>query len=819
MADCANSAGAASEPVTAEVLTSCPGYGKSYTTDARICRLDAAGTTAEQDGPDPAAVAAAAAAAAAAGQDGLQFLCSKYSSLITRLREEVLARQQAEAEARLLEKRLRDEYQIWEQEKSTMATDHRRLREEISSLRSQLLGERHQREQVWGVLSSSSRGPSPSAARETHRPLEDLGVPPQTVRQQQVQHEQHQRLMSLLEEHSELQAEHRDLQEELAVCKEHLSRWRRKASDLEGQVTCATKVQQEAEGKARCLQEEMRQALRSASIARSRERSAVQRTLQEEQTLQDREERLKALRHDSRLNAKRADSAESQLAIANACEMEHQELARESEELKQRLRMAQEQGESLRLSHQQAEQSEARAAERAGEAKGELRAAQALGQASSDRARDLEDQLAATRDALAEVEADRVAKAGWAERLGRELADARSGEHEACCQRAHAAQELRKVRKQLDRVVGVGGGSAAATGGQLAECRKKLSEFEAACGRQENELAEERRARERCHLEAIRSGEKLRVARSQTAQLREKLRVVEEAELRFPSRFSARTASRGPRQQVSRGQPPQLGGPAACSGMARSSSTPAGKARSRPGQRVVSSRNSGPQAIEWDKDAWQKSPAEPLAAESSPGHWLENDIVDALLPPSPNPHPPPASASRTPPVADYLQPWPGSSPSTGDHGVQAVRDFVAQEEERLSFLSGEYGQSWEERGARTRSTSPQGSGVSARAALPPSWRSYEEQPRPSAPSQAALSQSLEGPRLPPPPPSLDKDISAMLSVQPRVLQVPSTSGDTPELVTAACSETSRCHNCGEAYIADSLFCRHCGKKRDQAPPE
>ena len=49
-------------------------------------------------------------------------------------------------------------------------------------------------------------------------------------------------------------------------------------------------------------------------------------------------------------------------------------------------------------------------------------------------------------------------------------------------------------------------------------------------------FCQERQARERCHLEALKSTEKLRLARAQGAVLKERLRRFEEAQLRYPSR-------------------------------------------------------------------------------------------------------------------------------------------------------------------------------------------------------------------------------------------------------------------------------------------
>ena len=51
--------------------------------------------------------------------------------------------------------------------------------------------------------------------------------------------------------------------------------------------------------------------------------------------------------------------------------------------------------------------------------------------------------------------------------------------------------------------------------------------------------SQERKARERCHLEALKSAEKLRLARAQATALKERLRLFEVVELRYPSRFRA----------------------------------------------------------------------------------------------------------------------------------------------------------------------------------------------------------------------------------------------------------------------------------------
>jgi len=72
------------------------------------------------------------------------------------------------------------------------------------------------------------------------------------------------------------------------------------------------------------------------------------------------------------------------------------------------------------------------------------------------------------------------------------------------------------------------------------------------------EAAEERRARERCHVETIRAGEKLRLARSQGNQLRERVRALEEVELRYPSRHRREGTGAGQADTAAQALAPHL---------------------------------------------------------------------------------------------------------------------------------------------------------------------------------------------------------------------------------------------------------------------
>lgn len=482
------------EPTT---KVECPKCGDALLPDSKFCRHCG------HKLPLPTGFTAAAAVALpedGTSQDGLQFLCAKYSALITRLREEVLAHQQSQAEVRSLERRLRDESQRW-------AKEEEKLMREIASLKSQVYG-----------------GREPTAANDQLR------------YQHEAQQKQHQQMMTLLNEHSQLQLEERTAQDELTACRDHLSRWRRKAQDLESKSVAAEQQRSDAEKKARCAQEEMRQALRSLSGAKNRQREAEKLAKQEGSQARDLEERLKALRFDRRQNARRANGAAGRLAHAQAMEQRAADLETEVMQLQRCLQMAQSQGEEARSGNQRLEEAEERAALHAGEVKGELRAAEAVTQNHSARVKELEVQLLSAREALAEAENQRLSQTTWTQRLGHELSDARAGEQEARQREAQQSHELHEARRRLEQLVGSGGSS----GGQLAQCKRRVAELEQVCEQQEAELAEERRARDRCHMEAVKATEKLRLARAQGAQMKEKVKSLEEAELRYPSRFPPR---------------------------------------------------------------------------------------------------------------------------------------------------------------------------------------------------------------------------------------------------------------------------------------
>jgi len=479
------------------------------------------------------------------GQEGLHYLCSKYSSLITRLRQEVLARQKAEAEARLLERRLRESRCAAENEAQAAVglervhweAERRLLHNEVAALRAS------QRDacDLRGTEAEELRRSTATSARLSERcdrlheavseeAQKTLQVLDQATAGGEVLIRQGEELTRLRREHAELLSQHHDVYDELTSCRENLARWRRTGSDLEGKLEAAMSARDEAEGRARQLQEEMRQALRSASTARQREVAATSCAGRGVRELRSREARLAAVRREGQRCAQRATSAERRLRMVESYEVAAERLGLEGRELRARLDAEARACEGARVELARVEASEARAAAGAGEAQSELRAKEALAAASRQRVAELEGELARARARLEQVETDRTSCGGTIDGLRDELRTAREEREEARRERDRTAQELAESRRRLDR------GTP-----QLAECRRKLGSAEEAATRAGAEVAEERRARQRCHAEAVRVGEKLRASRSHCSQLRERVRSFEELELRYPSRFRADT--------------------------------------------------------------------------------------------------------------------------------------------------------------------------------------------------------------------------------------------------------------------------------------
>lgn len=464
--------------------------------------------------------------------DGLQYLCSKYSSLITQLKEEVLGKQRAESEARSLERRLHDEAALREVERLHCEQNCRALHEELSAL--------HARQRQVDDLRETG------VAELQHTAMANAQLNAQCERLQEARVEEAQRvtqahdqvatgnnallkqggeLMRLRYEHSELTAKHRDIHSEFTVCREHLSRWRRTATEQEGKMEAAVRSRDEAEGRARCLQEEMRQALRAASTARTREAAAALCAKRGEHELRSHEARLAAVRQEGRRYMRRAASAQRRLNVVEGCEINADKLAQENRELRIKLDRELFVNENIRANTTRADAGEARVAVSLGETRAELRAKDAVVETSRQHTTELEGELSRLRGRFEQLDGERAMCANTIEGLRQELQASREKNDEARRMTDRLVVELAESRRRADR------GAP-----QLVDLRRRLDNAESTLAIAQAETAEERRARERCHMETIRNGEKLRLARSQGEHLRERVRALEEVEMRYPSR-------------------------------------------------------------------------------------------------------------------------------------------------------------------------------------------------------------------------------------------------------------------------------------------
>lgn len=467
------------------------------------------------------------------GQEGLQYLCTKYSSLITRLREEVVGRQQAQGEARLYERRLREEASMreaerrqWEEERGSLRDEIRALRilqREVDDTRSTEVLQLRQSNATSRKLSARCDHLHEACAEEVQRTQE---VMDKAAAGSQVLLRQGEELTKLRREHADCLVHNRSTTDELATCREHLSRWRHAAGDLESRLEVAMGAREEAESRSRHLQEEMRLALRSASAARAREAATAHCAGRGHRELQSREARLSVVRKEGQRFAQRASSAERRLRVAEGYEVAAERLSSENRELHLRLEAESRLLESTRLDMARSEAAEARAAAGAGEYQSELRAKEVIAASARQRVAELEGELIHARAKLDRLEGERSSCNVTMEGLRNELKLLGDDREEMRKARDTAKSELSESRRRVDR------GTP-----QLAECKRKLQHAEEGLSKASSEVADERRARERCHAEAIRASEKLRVARQQIGHLKERVRMLEELELRYPSRL------------------------------------------------------------------------------------------------------------------------------------------------------------------------------------------------------------------------------------------------------------------------------------------
>eukprot|EP00927_Polykrikos_kofoidii_P067198 TRINITY_DN62709_c0_g1_i1.p1 TRINITY_DN62709_c0_g1~~TRINITY_DN62709_c0_g1_i1.p1 ORF type:complete len:632 (+),score=115.30 TRINITY_DN62709_c0_g1_i1:87-1982(+) len=478
--------------------------------------------------------------------DGLQYLCSKYSSLISRLKDEVLARQKAEAEVRQVERRRREESSAHDAERSLWEEDRRALRNDLSAM-TKLQHETAEHRLVEASDMQYVAKSNANLSAHCERLHENCSVEGWRTKQamerssatSEVLLRQGDELVRLRREHAELAMQHRDVRDELLACRENAKVLQRTIADLEGQLCASERGREEADARTRQTQDELRQALRQAAAAREREREASDAVSRNDREVRSREERLAAVRSDGQRHARRAVSIERRLQACEVREMQAESLAADASALRLRLENEVRACEAARVEAARAEAGEVRAVASCCAARSEALEHESRQAAAVQRTAEMEGEMAVMRSELCHLSEGRDTSLGSIEGLRQELQQARLENDECWRVRERLTAELAQARRRAER------GNP-----ELVECKRRLGGAEEALSRAQSVASEERRARERSHADAIRAGEMLRVSRSQCTRLRGQARGTEEQPLvpyaapGSPARYSSRPRGR-----------------------------------------------------------------------------------------------------------------------------------------------------------------------------------------------------------------------------------------------------------------------------------
>jgi hypothetical protein len=213
------------------------------------------------------------------------------------------------------------------------------------------------------------------------------------------------------------------------------------------------------------------------------------------------------------------------LAATECHKVAAERIAEENKALVLKLDQVQRMHEFATVDKARAAAGEARASAQAGEVLSELRLQEGAAADLRQRVAGLEEELAVSRAHVERLTGEHSSSCEAMENLREELKVARDCHEEEKSARQQTVADLIESRRKLGR-----------TPPQLAESRRRLNATEETLSRAQADAAEERRARERCHAEANRAGEKLRTTRAQNQHLRERVQTLEDIMLRYPSR-------------------------------------------------------------------------------------------------------------------------------------------------------------------------------------------------------------------------------------------------------------------------------------------
>lgn len=382
--------------------------------------------------------------------DGFQPWSASYPVLVARLRDEVSARRQGEADVLVLEGRLKEEASLHSAERVQWEDERRALRDELAAL--------------WRSRATPADGGGVAWAREE-----------EARRTCQVLIRQGEELSRLRREHADLSTRHEDLQDDLISSRGEVGRLQRALSDLESAAEAEAQYCKATGTRANQLQEELRGALRSASAARLREREAADVADRGCRELRSRDERLAAVRTESQRCARRAADAERRLGAYEARAEDSSLLTEEIAKLRLRVEEESRACGAAKLVAARAEAEELRAAAGACEARSEARCQDEQRTEAMRRAAQTDAELGFVRSEAQRLGGQHEFVQQALVNLRSELREEQQECSEACRRSERLAAELQRSHRRVDamsRAYALGEERRARGGGRAEAARQ-----------------------------------------------------------------------------------------------------------------------------------------------------------------------------------------------------------------------------------------------------------------------------------------------------------------------------------------------------------